>query len=169
MLKWIGLSIMLFFGIETALGQNTGNLGLQEEAPLYVEGFDYPSFDPISNYAWFKVHFPFGPTTEINLGGEHFRSFAGDRFNTSIELKQYFARKAYLFSGYQMEWDLMNNNEGKPNPKPRQELFYGLGYDVKPNLLMEAKLVSPLGNPQFSKFGLEGVSTRLEIGTRFKF
>lgn len=149
--------------------QTPANPSLTKETPIYIDGFDYPSFDGISNYAWFQIHFPLTETTEFIVGGDHYRNYLADRFLISTQVKQYFTKKVFLNGGHSWEFDLLNKGQGYPNPIPRREAFIGTGYDVKPNLLMEAKLITPLGKPKFDKIGFEGAKTRLEFGTKLKF
>ena len=92
-----------------------------------------------------------------------------DRFNIPLRLKHFVVRKTYLMGGYQWEFDLLNKGWGYPNPKPRQEFFLGVGHEVNPNMMFEAKLVQPIDNSNFDKLGFEKVKTRLELGTRVKF
>lgn len=169
MLKnYIGF-LVVTLALQSSFGQTIDEPNLPRENPVYLTGFDYPDFDSVSNTAWFRLYFPLGNSTEIGFGADHFRSFAADRLNVPIELRQYITKKAYLLGGFQWEWDLMNENKGYPNPTPRRETFMGVGYELRPNWFLEAKLVSPMGKPQFEKFGLEGVKTRWEFGTRLKF
>ncbi|MFD2099212.1 hypothetical protein [Flagellimonas iocasae] len=147
-----------------------------QETPLTIEGYDFPTFDGLSNYAWFKVNLALTDRTEFSIGGEHYRRPFADRFTIPIQMKQYLNDKTYILGGYQWEWDLMNigldmENMGKghPNPKPRQDFFYGIGHDVSPNMMIEAKIVQPVGTPEFYDIGLEGAKTRLKLGTRLKF
>ncbi|MEZ4811398.1 MAG: hypothetical protein R2819_13655 [Allomuricauda sp.] len=107
--------------------------------------------------------------TEISIGGEHYRRYFADRFTLPIQLKQYLDKKTYILGGYQREWDLMNNGKGYPNPMPREEIFFGIGHDVQPNMMIEAKMFQPIGDPKFYGMGLEGVKTNFKLGTRLKF
>ncbi len=161
--------IMCVLFLQNGYSQTVGNPSLSKETPIYIEGFDYPSFDPISNYAFFKIHFPLTTTTEFSVGGEHYRNYMADRFTIPIQFKKYFNEKSYLIGGYQQEWDLLNRGRGRPNPKPMQEVFFGIGNDIRPNWFMEAKMVQPISKKDFYKVGLEGVRTRLEVGTKLKF
>lgn len=157
-------------------GQNNNTSTMSKESPLSIEGYDFPTFDGLSNYAWFKVNLALTDRTEFSIGGEHYRRILADRFAVPIQLKQYLTKKTYILGGYQWEWDLMNNGrdlmnaeKGYPNPKPRQDFFYGIGHDVRPNMMIEAKIVQPVGTPEFYDIGLEGAKTRLKLGTRLKF
>ncbi|WP_420601030.1 hypothetical protein [Flagellimonas sp.] len=171
MSKRVSISILFFLAIlsDKSLAQISNSPSLPQETPVYIDGFDYPSFDPISNYAWFNVHFPLGNRTEFIVGGDHYRTYFADRFTISTFMKQYFTKKSFLLGGHQTGFDLLNLGKGYPNPIPRREAFIGVGYDVKPSLLLQAKLFTPLGDPKFDKVGLEGAKTRLEVGTRLKF
>ncbi|WP_228237610.1 hypothetical protein [Allomuricauda sp. M10] len=139
------------------------------ESPVYLVGFDYPSFDKISNYAWFRFHYRVLEGTEISLGGEHYRNYFADRFTVSAQLKQNLNKELYLFGGHQREWDLLNKGRGYPNPIPLQEAYFGMGYDAAPGLMIEGRVVRPLGQGDFSKIGFDGFKTRVEMGTRIKF
>ncbi|WP_420322123.1 hypothetical protein [Flagellimonas sp.] len=171
MSKRVPILILIFLLVlcNRSIAQISNNNSVTKETPIYVDGFDYPSFDPISNYAWFKVHFPFGETTELIIGGDHFRTYFADRILFSTSLKQFVSKRMFLNGGHSWDFDLLNEGQGYPNPIPRREMFIGIGYDVKPNLGMEAKLITPLGDPKFDKIGFKGAKTRLEFGTRLKF
>lgn len=178
MSKQIFHSIILVLLVSTYLGygQISGAPSSLQESPLTIEGYDFPTFDGLSNYAWFKVNLALTQKTEFSIGGEHYRRLFADRFTIPIQVKHYLNKKTYILGGYQWEWDLMNNgkdlmSEGKgyPNPKPRQDFFYGIGHDVSPNMLIEAKIVQPVGTPEFYDIGLEGAKTRVKMGTRLKF
>ncbi|MEX0313297.1 MAG: hypothetical protein AB3N18_03895, partial [Allomuricauda sp.] len=97
------------------------------------------------------------------------RTYFADRFTISTQMKQYLTKKTFLQGGHQVNFDLLNLGKGYPNPIPRREVFIGAGHDVKPNWLMEAKLITPVGQPKFDEIGFEGAKTRLEFGTRLKF
>ncbi|AEM71423.1 hypothetical protein Murru_2385 [Allomuricauda ruestringensis DSM 13258] len=71
--------------------------------------------------------------------------------------------------GYQKEWDLYNRGRGYPNPDPRQEIFLGMEHQVRENMLLDVQMVRPIDESNFYSLGLEGVGTRLEMGTRIKF
>ncbi len=163
------LMVSLAFG-SWCFGQTTGNPSSTKEKPsIYIDGHDYPQFDPVSNYAWFRIHFPLAEGTEISIGGDHYRTYFADRFNVPIQFKQYFSEKSYLLGGYQLEWDLLNKGSGRPNPTPLQEVFFGVGHDIQPSWSMEARLVQPVGKQEFHKVGFPKGKTRLELGTRLKF
>ncbi|WP_222983767.1 hypothetical protein [Flagellimonas meishanensis] len=164
------LIFFLFSAAQFGHGQNFGaSSSGKETLPIYIEGFNYPSFEKYHHYGWFRVNFGVTPTTEVSIGGEHYRNYMADRFAIPIELRQYVSKNTFLIGGYEREWDLLNNGKGKPNPIPREEIYFGVGQDVGPNMLMEAKFAQPLGNPRFYKVGLEGVKTRLQVGTKLKF
>ncbi|MEM9649263.1 MAG: hypothetical protein AAF969_12345 [Bacteroidota bacterium] len=169
MFKKLLAVLTILITIQYGMGQTPGNPTVKKESPVSIDGFDYPQFDKYSNFAWFRTKLRLSNTTEFSIGGDHFRSYAADRITIPIELRQYISNKTYLMGGFQLEWDLMNENQGAPNPIPRNEVFYGLGHDVRPNWSLEARVVSPMGDPKFQKFGLEGVETRFELGTRLKF
>ena len=171
MSKRVPILILIFLSVlsQRSLAQISNNNSSTKETPIYVDGFDYPSFDPVSNYAWFEVHVPFGETTDFIVGGDHFRTYFADRILFSTSLKQFVSKKIFLSGGHSWEFDLLNENQGFPNPITRREMFIGIGYDVKPNILMKAKLITPLGDPKFDKIGFEAAKTRLEFGTRLKF
>lgn len=151
-------------------GQTSGALSSSNEEPrIYIEGFNYPSFNKYEHYGWFRVNFGVSPTTEVSIGGEHYRNYLADRYAIPVELRQYISKKTFLIGGYEVEWDLLNKGSGSPNPIPIDEAYFGVGHNVAPNILMQAKIVQPLGKQEFYKVGLEGVRTRLDIGTRLKF
>jgi hypothetical protein len=150
-------------------GQINGASATHQESPLTIDGYDFPTFDGLSNYAWFKVNLALTQKTEFSIGGEHYRRIYADRFSIPIQLKQYLDERTYILGGYQREWDLMNRGEGRPNPIPREDIFFGIGHDVQPNMMLEAKMVVPKGDPQFYSIGLEGVKNNFRLGTRLKF
>ncbi|RDY58319.1 hypothetical protein [Flagellimonas nanhaiensis] len=158
------LLVVQFGYVQYAYGQASTN-----ETPIYIEGFNYPEFDSASYYAWFRVNAPIREGAEVSVGGEHFRSYFADRFNIPVQLKQYIGEKAYLIGGYQWEFDLLNKGRGYPNPKPLQEAFFGVGHEVNPNMLIEAKIIQPIGKPDFNKLGYGKGKTRFELGTKLKF
>ncbi len=159
---------LLVFG-QMGYGQINNAPASLQETPLTIEGYDFPTFDGLSNYAWFKVHLALMEGTDFSIGGEHYRRLFADRFAIPIQLKQYLDEKMYILGGYQREWDLMNNGKGRPNPIPREDIFFGVGHDVQPNMMIEAKMMMPMGNPKFYSIGLEGVKNSLRLGTRLKF
>ncbi len=161
-----GLFIFIF-SMDFVFGQEPQ--GVEEKPRVYIDGHRYPSFDPISNFAWFEIHFPLGETSEILLGGEHFRTYFADRFTIPLEFRQYFSEKSFLLGGYQWEWDLLNEGVGHPNSRPLQEAFFGVGHEVQPSMLLEAKFVQPVGQPSFAKPGFGRGQPRLEFGGRWKF
>ncbi|MFC4219121.1 hypothetical protein [Flagellimonas marina] len=150
-------------------GQINGASATHQESPLIMEGYDFPTFDGLSNYAWFKVNLALTQKTEFSIGGEHYRRLFADRFTIPIQLKQYLDERTYILGGYQREWDLMNGGKGRPNPMPREDVFFGIGHDVRPNMMLEAKMVTPMGDPKFYSIGLEGVKNSFKLGTRLKF
>lgn len=161
--------VFLVFG-QWCFGQITGNpTTTKEKPPIYIDGHNYPQFDPVSNYAWFRIHFPLFENAEISIGGDHYRTYFADRFNVPIQFKKYFSKKSYWIGGYQLEWDLLNEGRGSPNGSPLQEVFFGVGHEIRPNWFMEAKVVQPIGKSNFNRVGFENGRTRLEVGTRFKF
>ncbi|NAY93193.1 hypothetical protein GTQ34_14865 [Muricauda sp. JGD-17] len=166
------LVLFLLVTVHYGYGQAHGALSTEKEKPfIYIEGFNYPDFEKYTHYAWFQVNFPITSTTELSIGGNHYRNYGADRFSIPIELRQYMNKRTFFIGGYEREWDLLNNGVGKPNPIPIDEVYFGVGHDVGPGMLMEVKMVHPLGKgiPRFYKVGLEGVRTRVEIGTRVKF
>ena len=145
-------------------------LPIAEEKPkVYLEGHQYPSFGDGSHYAWFTIHFPLTTTSEISVGGEHYRNYLADRVTVPVQFKQYFQKKSYLLGVYQVEWDLLNGGTGSPNLIPMQEIFFGVGQDVQPNMFLEAKFVQPIGQPKFNKLGFGSGTPRLELGGKWKF
>ncbi len=141
-----------------------------QENPVYIEGFNYPKFDDLSNYAWFRLNFRAREGTEMGLGGEHYRRYDADRFSLSLRLKQKISAKSHFLGGYLKEWDLNNKGRGHPNPMPRQEVFFGVEHETLPNMLLEAQIVRPVGQfPGFNKIGLEGVGSHIQMGTKVKF
>ena len=140
-----------------------------QESPLTIEGYDFPTFDGLSNYAWFKINLALTQKTEFSIEGEHYRRLFADRFAIPIQLKQYLDERTYILGGYQREWDLMNKGKGRPNPIPREDIFFGIGHDVQPNMMLEAKMMMPMGDPKFYSIGLEGVKNSFKLGTRLKF
>ncbi len=168
-LRFLPVAICCIFYLETVQGQTTTTTSPSPETTVYLEGFDYPMFDKISNYAWFRLNWKVLEGTEISLGGEHYRNYFADRFTVSAQLKQNLIEELYLFGGHQREWDLLNKDRGYPNPIPLQEAYFGVGYDAAPNLMIEGRVVRPLGQGDFSKIGFDGFKTRVEMGTRIKF
>ena len=163
------VTVCCFSILVKAQSQSKPTLPISLESPVYLVGFDYPSFDKISNYAWFRFHYRVLEGTEISLGGEHYRNYFADRFTVSAQLKQNLNEELYLFGGHQREWDLLNKGRGYPNPIPLQEAYFGMGYDAAPGLMIEGRVVRPLGQGDFSKIGFDGFKTRVEMGTRIKF
>ncbi|SDQ93272.1 hypothetical protein [Flagellimonas zhangzhouensis] len=156
------------------LGQIGYSQAIQLEEPekdsfFYIEGFTYPSFNEIDHYGWFRINGRIWENTEIGLGGEHYRRWGADRLKLAARLKQRISETTSVIGGYQQEWDLYNEGKGFPNPVPRQELFFGVEKDIRPNMMMGIKLVQPLGTYDFHSLGLEDVNTRIELGTRVKF
>lgn len=141
-----------------------------QEKPIYIEGFNYPKFDDLSHYAWFRLNFRAREGTEMGVGGEHYRRYHADRFSLALRLKQRISEKSHFIGGYQQEWDLHNYGKGRPNPTPRQEVFFGVEHEALPNMLLEAQIVRPIGQyPGFYKIGLEGVGSHIQMGTKVKF
>ncbi len=167
--RFLGIFIGILLFHFTAYGQSPGTNSPQEEPLIYIEGFNYPTFEPYTHYGWFRVNFGITPTTEFSVGGEHYRNLLADRFALSFELRQYISENTFLIGGHEMEWDLRNRGIGKPNPIPINEVYFGVGHDVSPNMMMDIRIARPLGEQRFYKVGLEGVRTRLEVGTRLKF
>ncbi|WP_435625186.1 hypothetical protein [Flagellimonas sp.] len=166
--KWA--IVVLFLGIQLAFAQTPDeNVGVEEKPKVFIDGHDYPSFGDGSNFAWFEIHFPLTETSEIGVGGEHYRTFFADRFNVPIRYKKFISEKSYFFGGYQLEWDLLNEGAGRPNPTPMQEVFFGVGYEVKPNMFLETRFVQPIGTPEFNKVGYGIGLPRLEFGGKWKF
>lgn len=140
------------------------------EKRIYIEGFNYPKFDDLSHYAWARLNFRMVEGTELGLGVEHYRRYGADRFQMALRVKQRISEKSHLFGGYQKEWDLYNKGTGRPNPIPRQEYFFGMEYEARPSMLLEAQMVRPMGvDPGFYNIGLEGVGGHIRLGTKMKF
>ncbi|MEM9362296.1 MAG: hypothetical protein AAGA43_06655 [Bacteroidota bacterium] len=169
--RGIKYSVTVFlFGTHLFYGQtNEKVLGVEEKPKVFIDGHRYPSFGDGSNFARFEIHFPLTETSEISVGGEHYRTLFADRFTVPVQYKKYFTKKSYLLGGYQLEWDLLNGGAGKPNPTPLQEAFFGVGHEVKPNMLLETRFVQPIGNPGFNKVGFGMGKPRLEFGGKLKF
>lgn len=164
------LIAFLLIGLQFSLAQTNGQpLGVEEKPKVFIDGHDYPSFGDGSNFAWFEMHFPLTETSEISIGGQHFRTSFADRITAPVQYKKYLTEKFYLIGGYQLEWDLLNGGAGKPNPTPLQEAFFGIGYEVKPNLFLETRFVQPFGNPGFNNLGFDIGQPRLEFGGKLKF
>ncbi|WP_437399877.1 hypothetical protein [Flagellimonas lutimaris] len=159
---------VLFFGLSLQ-AQNPSSSSKITESPIYIEGFNYPKFDKLSHYGWFNIGYEIFDGTELQVIGEHYRRYNADRFSLGTQLRQQITEKLYLIGGYQKEWDLYNKDRGYPNPIPRQEIFLGTDYQVQENMFMEVKMVHPIKESDFYSIGLEGVRTRLEMGTRLKF
>ncbi|WP_143070768.1 hypothetical protein [Flagellimonas taeanensis] len=167
--KNIAIAVLFFF-----LGQMSHGQAIQNsppiEKPIYIEGFTYPKFDDLSHYAWSRLNFRMVEGTELGLGVEHYRRYDADRFMVALRVKQQVFEKSYLLGGYQKEWDLYNKGQGRPNPMPRQELFFGVEYEARPNMLLEAQMVRPTGvDPGFYSIGLEGVGSHIRLGTKMRF
>ncbi|MEY8780207.1 hypothetical protein AB9K32_07240 [Allomuricauda sp. XS_ASV26] len=139
------------------------------ETPIYIEGFTYPKFDELSHFAWFNVNLKVLKETELQIIGDHYRRYNEDRFKIGVGFRQRLSEKSRILGGYQKEWDLYNRGRGYPNPLPRKEVFFGVQHQVKENILMDARLVRPTYESNFYSIGLEGVKTRLDMGTRIKF
>ncbi|WP_375323978.1 hypothetical protein [Flagellimonas sp. GZD32] len=150
-------------------GQASSSEEPEDASFLYIEGFTYPSFNDLDHYGWFRINGRIWENTEIGVGGEHYRRWGADRLKLAARIKQQINETTSLIGGYQQEWDLYNQGKGYPNPVPRQEIFVGLEKEIRPNMLMDIKLVQPLGTYDFHSLGLENVNTRIELGTRVKF
>ena len=159
---------ILFFG-QMLQAQNQPSSPNTVESPINIEGFNYPKFDKLSRYAWFTVGYEMFAGTQLQVMGEHYRRYDADRFSLGSQLRQQISDKLYFMGGYQKEWDLYNKGWGSPNRIPRQEIFLGTDYQVQQNMFMEVKMVHPIEESNFYSIGLEGVGTRLEMGTRLKF
>jgi hypothetical protein len=171
MLKLISLFamvVLLIFSSEVR-AQNQYGTPKTSESPIYIEGFNYPNFDDLSHYAWFHIGYEVINGTEVQLIGEHYRRYGADRISLGARLRQKLANKLYFVGGYQKEWNLYNEGRGFPNPVPRQEIILGIEHQVRQNMLMEVKMVHPIYESDFYSIGLEGVKTRVEMGTRIKF
>ncbi|MEM0932297.1 MAG: hypothetical protein AAGJ12_07515 [Bacteroidota bacterium] len=164
------LFLVLFIWFQLVSGQvGTQPDAVEERPKIYLDGHQYPSFGDGSHYGWFELHFPLMGTNEVSVGGEHYRNYFADRFNVPIKLRQYISEKTYVLGGYQMEWDLLNGGLGYPNPTPMQETFFGVGYEVKENMFLEAKYVQPLNESKFGKIGYGRNLPRLQLGGKWKF
>ncbi|MDF0708673.1 hypothetical protein [Flagellimonas okinawensis] len=162
------LAALLVFGIE-GWAQYQSGMSKTSEPPIYIEGFNYPKFDELSHFAWFNVNFKVVKGTELQIIGEHYRRYYADRFKLGAGFRQRLNEKSNIFGGYQKEWDLYNEGRGYPNPVPREEIYFGVQHQVKENMLMDVRMVQPTFQSDFYSIGLEGVKTRLEMGTRLKF
>nr|WP_297787614.1 hypothetical protein [uncultured Allomuricauda sp.] len=162
------LFLLLCFGIE-GQAQNQYGVPKTAESPIYIEGFNYPKFDDLSHYARFTVGYEVMDGTDIQVIGQHYRRYGADRISLGTQLKQRISDNFYFLGGYQKEWDLFNKGRGYPNPVPRQEIFFGIEHQVRQNMLMEVKMVHPINESDFYSIGLDGVGTRVELGTRIKF
>lgn len=162
------ITLAMLFSL-TIHAQNSTVISKTAESPIYIEGFNYPKFDELSHFAWFSINFEALEGTEIQVIGEHYRRYHADRFSLGVQLNQRIVKKLYMLGGYQKEWDLYNGGRGNPNPDPRHEIFLGMEHQVRENILLDVKLVRPIKASNFYSMGLEGVGTRLELGTRVKF
>ena len=161
---------VLWISVHFSYGQTNGKVsGVEEKPKVFIDGHRYPSFGDGSNFAEFEIHFPLTETSEISVGGEHFRTLFADRFTIPIQYKKYFAKKFYLIGGYSLEWELLNGGAGKPNPIPLQEAFFGVGHEVKRNMFLETRFAQPIGNPTFNKVGFDVGTPILEFGGKLKF
>ena len=122
-----------------------------------------------SRYASFSLRYPLTNTTEIGVFGNHYRNMIAERFRIRLQVKQYLNKNTFLIGGYEQEWDLRNQNIGSPNGKPLQSIFYGMGYDIKPGLSLEAMMQNTINDPGFSPLGLEGASSIFRLNSKFKF
>lgn len=165
---FLTLCSLLFFGL-ILQAQNQPANSNKVESPIYIEGFNYPKFDKLSHFGWFNIGHEVFEGTELQVIGEHYRRYGADRFSLGTQLMQQVSEKLYLIGGYQKEWDLYNKGRGYPNRIPREEIFLGMDYQVRDNMFMEVKMVHPIKESTFYSIGLEGVGTRLEMGTRLKF
>ena len=148
---------------------NAQQLGTKETPPITIEGFSYPSFDDGSRYAEFEITMPLSEKTEANIFGYHYRNLIAERFRIPIQVKRYLGNKVYTVGGYELEWDLRNKGKGVPNPRPLQSIYYGMGYDVKPGLSLEATMQHLIVEPEFLPLGSLGGNTFLKVGTKYKF
>ncbi|PRX55477.1 hypothetical protein [Flagellimonas meridianipacifica] len=161
---------VILIGIHFSYGQTNGKVsGVEEKPKISIDGHRYPTFGDKSNFADFEMHFPLTETSEISVGGVHYRTLFADRFTVPVQYKKYFAKKLYLIGGYRLEWDLLNDGAGKPNPTPLQEAFFGVGHEVKPNMFLETRFAQPIGNPTFNKLGFDVGQPILEFGGKLKF
>ncbi|UII76348.1 hypothetical protein LV716_00730 [Flagellimonas sp. HMM57] len=168
MIKIIGF--LVFFAPHFFLNAQVLNQHSLEEKPkLLVDGFSYPDFNDGSRYASFSLRYPLTNTTEIGVFGHHYRNLIAERFQVRLQIKQYVDEKIFLIGGYEQEWDLRNQNIGKPNGKPLHSIFYGVGHDIKPGLSLEAMIQNPINNPGFSPLGLDKPSSSFRLNTKFKF
>jgi len=165
---FLTLCSLLFFCLILQAQKQPSNSNTME-SPIYIEGFNYSKFDKLSHFGWFNIGYEVFEGTELQVIGEHYRRYDADRFSLGTQLRQQVSEKLYLIGGYQKEWDLYNKGRGYPNPIPRQEIFLGTDYQVRENMFMEVKMVHPIKESDFYSIGLEGVGTRLEMGTRLKF
>ena len=165
---FLTLCSILFFGpmLQAQTRPSTSNT---MESPIDIQGFNYPKFDKLSRYAWFNIGYEVFEGTELQVMGEHYRRYDAERFSLGSQLRQQISDKLYFMGGYQKEWNPYNKGWGSPNRIPRQEIFLGTDYHVRGNMFMEVKMVHPIEESNFYSIGLEGVGTRLEMGTRLKF
>lgn len=174
-LKTLSFSFcVLAFSIIRGQQPNTNNS--KEKPPVRIESFAYPDFQDGSRYADFKVAIALSESTEINIFGYHYRNMVAERFRIPIQVKQYIGKNLHVIGGYEQEWDIRNKFRGTPNPQPLQSIYYGMGYDVKKGLTIEATMQSiivqpknALGQPEFLPVGSLGGGTFLKVGSKYRF
>jgi len=148
----------------------------QEPQPLHIESFAYPNLDEKYNFEEFLISQRINETTDILLKGFHEKSPGFNIFSGQLVLRKKVAQKLSTLIGIRQEWDFTSrqNNQNIINPNgdaARKEIYLGLEYEPKPNLLIYAGYGQLINNPKFVPRGFkngDGTST-FSLGSKWKF
>ncbi|QCW99331.1 hypothetical protein FGM00_04095 [Aggregatimonas sangjinii] len=116
--------------------------------PISIWGEEHSSFD---------FNYRLSPKLVAQLQGfydEYACGLCSDRFRTFVGLKWYVSNRFYLISGLDMEAEVgVTGRQSREPKKPRMGFTGGVGYDVRENLLLEAKGNFQLNNSKMGAFG----------------
>jgi len=141
---------------------------------LSLNGFRFESFDETILYTDFSADYFLGNGWGIGIEGFYNKSGIFERFRLPIHIKKYISNNVFLKGGVQTEWNFFPE-DGIPwnvmEKGRRTEVFMGMGYEPKRNMLIEAGYRQLLGKSKFAPLGFENVNQKsvFTLGSKIKF
>lgn len=139
------------------MGQIEPDASQDDVPPFTLDAHGYPTSIWGEEHASFEVNYRLSPKFVAQLQGfydEYACGLCSDRFRTFAGLKWYVSNRVYLISGMDIEAEVgVHGRQARDMRKPRVAFIGGLGYDVRENLLLEAKGNFQLNNSKIGAFG----------------
>ncbi|CAM4194470.1 hypothetical protein ZORO111903_06455 [Zobellia roscoffensis] len=168
----ITLVRIIFFLLCVAMGKaqnsvsdlNLGQYQLAKDSKFYTSGFAYPVFMDNEMHTQATIGYQFDDNFMMELQNYYDTYRTHDLHRVELELKYNLNNRLNLFSGVAMEKSL--DKYAQKAPKPQFMITNGVGYEVKTNMMMEARYDLNINK---NKNKSQGKSSMFSVLSKFKF